>query len=197
MVMQQKFPLETISQHTIEELYLPSLEQLIRTAVGQEAEICWFDWRTRSSDKAKTRFPKGTKIHLDDRSINLEPVQAVHVGETSRPLLLSIGFAAMLGIERKNFSRDDVWRPSGDPIESHPLAVMDGSTVTDEKLVEVDVVRHSYIGESYYPLQHDAYKWYFINNQTKEDVLLFKMYDSAEGVRAKCEANLASACGRI
>lgn len=124
----------------------------------------------------------------------------------------------MLGIERKNFSRDEsglsrkkhsrncldtlltvlsVWRPSGDPIESHPLAVMDGSTVTDEKLVEVDVVRHSYIGESYYPLQHDAYKWYFINNQTKEDVLLFKMYDSAEGVRAKCEANLASACGRI
>lgn len=71
-------------------------------------------------------------------------------------------------------------------VESDPLAVLDGSTVPVEKLVEVDVVRHSYLGESYYPMQDDGYRWYFINKQTKEEVLLFKMYDSNEAVKAKC-----------
>ncbi|KAH7133737.1 putative 7 alpha-cephem-methoxylase [Dactylonectria macrodidyma] len=189
MVMQQQFPLEIINQHTVENLYLPSLEELIRTAVGQEAEICWFDWRTRSSNKAKTRFPKGTKIHLDDRSINLEPVKAVHVDQSFTAAINRVHRHAGDRAEELLKGRVriiNIWRPSGDPIESHPLAVMDGSKVPAEKLVEVDVVRHSYVGESYYPLQHDDYKWYFINNQTNEEVLLFKMYDSAEGVKAKC-----------
>ncbi|KAK7414061.1 hypothetical protein QQX98_007093 [Neonectria punicea] len=196
MVMQQKFPLETINQQTVEEMYLPSLEVLLRDVVGQEAEIVWFDWRTRSSNKAKTRFPEGTKIHLDDRSIPLEPVKAVHVDQSPT--------AAINRVHRHSGSRADELLKGRVRIIKQVASIiclwimlltkyiMDGSSVSTEKLVEVDVVRHSYIGESYYPLQDDRYRWHFISNQSKEEVLLFKMYDSDVGVKAKCESTLRS-----
>jgi len=80
----------------------------------------------------------------------------------------------------------NIWRPYKRPVECHPIAICDGSTVPAEKLIEVDVVRHSYIGEAYYPTEHDGYKWYYFSRQTKEDVLIFKMYDSDEKAKAKC-----------
>ena len=64
---------------------------------------------------------------------------------------------------------------------------MDGSSVPEEKLVEVDVVRRSFPGESYYPLEHGGYKWYFMDRQTQEDVLFMKMNDSNQSVKAKCK----------
>ncbi|KAK5991156.1 Fe(II)/2-oxoglutarate-dependent dioxygenase nvfI-like protein [Cladobotryum mycophilum] len=189
MVMKQDFPLENIDQEAVENVYLPSLEILIRDAVGQDAEIVWFDWRTRSSDPTRTTFPTGTKIQLDDRSISLQPVKAVHVDQSAS--------SAVNRVHRHSGDKADdilkgrvriinLWRPYGIPVESHPIALLDGSTVPRDKLVEVDVVRQSYIGESYYLLPHDGYRWYFINNQKCDEVLLFKMYDSDDNVGAKC-----------
>lgn len=63
---------------------------------------------------------------------------------------------------------------------------MDGSLVPDDKLVEVDVVRRSFPGESYYPLEHDGYRWYYMNQQSQNEILFMKMNDSKESVKAKC-----------
>ena len=79
-----------------------------------------------------------------------------------------------------------VWRPIGDPVESMPLAFMDGSRVPQDKLVEVDVVRQSFPGESYYPLEHDGYKWHFLNRQEQDEVIFMKMSDTKTDVAAKC-----------
>ncbi|KAF4461082.1 7 alpha-cephem-methoxylase [Fusarium albosuccineum] len=189
MVSRQNLCVKEFNQDTVETHYLPSLEKLIRDAVGQDAEIVWFDWRTRSSDQEVTKLPKGTKIHLDDRSINLSPVKAVHVDQSAS--------AAIKRVHHHSPNRADdilksrvriinVWRPYEGPVESSPIAVLDGSTVPSNKLVKVDIVRRTYLGESYYVLPHDQYKWYFINKQNIEDILLFKMYDSDENVKAKC-----------
>ncbi|KAI1453720.1 putative 7 alpha-cephem-methoxylase [Annulohypoxylon moriforme] len=188
-VKHQEFCLETIDEDAVKKFYLPSLETLLRELLGSDAEIFWFDWRTRSSDKSKTTFSPGTKINLDDRTIDLAPVTAVHVDQTK--------VAAVNRVHRHMGKRAEellkgrvriinIWRPYDVCVESYPIAVLDGSTVPPEKLVDVDVVRQSYIGESYYPLQHDGYQWYFVDKQTKEDVLLFKMYDSCEVAKAKC-----------
>ncbi|KAM5343508.1 hypothetical protein ACJ41O_012045 [Fusarium nematophilum] len=183
MVAQQSLCVDKFDQETVERDYLPSLEKVIRDAVGQEAEIVWFDWRTRSSDESATKLPKGTKINLDDRTIDLSPVKAVHI---NLPQPQSIESTITPGTGRKTSSKGVVWRPYEGPVESCPIAVLDGSTVPEDKLVRVDVVRRSYIGECYYVLPHGEYRWYFINNQRCEDVLLFKMYDSDQKVKAKC-----------
>lgn len=90
------------------------------------------------------------------------------------------------GIETK-LRYSSVWRPIGAPVESNPLAFMDGSTVPDDKLVVVDVVRRSFPGESYYPLEDGEYRWHFMNRQTENELLFMKMNDSKKDVKAKCK----------
>jgi hypothetical protein len=80
-----------------------------------------------------------------------------------------------------------VWRPIGLPVESSPLAFMDGSTVPDDKLVKVDVVRRTFLGESYYPLEGGGYRWHFLDHQTPDELLFMKMSDSKQDVKAKCK----------
>lgn len=90
--------------------------------------------------------------------------------------------------EFKVLTLNSVWRPIGDPVENFPLAFMDGSAVPEDKLIEVDVVRRSFPGESYYPLENGGYKWYFMDRQTQDDVLFMKMNDSDSSVKAKCKS---------
>lgn len=65
---------------------------------------------------------------------------------------------------------------------------MDGSTVPDDKLIEVDVVRRTFLGESYYPLEGGGYRWHFMDHQTSDELLFMKMSDSNQDVKAKCKS---------
>lgn len=81
-----------------------------------------------------------------------------------------------------------VWRPIRHPIENFPLAVCDGSTVPADRLLAVDHVRKAYVGESAYPLAWPGYRWYYLGGQTRDEVLLFKTYDSGAGAGgARCK----------
>lgn len=80
-----------------------------------------------------------------------------------------------------------VWRPLLNPVENYPLAVCDGSSVPEDKLLAVDHVRKHYVGEGLYPLADPQYRWYYLNQQTKDEVILIKTFDSKEGVAAKCK----------
>ncbi|KAI8634669.1 putative 7 alpha-cephem-methoxylase [Xylariaceae sp. FL1651] len=189
----QKFPLAAVTDvidETIQKEYLPSLEGLIKDLVKQDCDIIWFDWRCRSSNKGKTDFAEGTKISLEDRMITLAPIRAVHVDQTPAAAIdrvhrhVSADRADQL--LRKRFRILNVWRPMAHPVENFPLAFCDGSSVPSEQLVEVDIVRKSFPGESYYPLESNAYKWYYLNNMSPDEVLFMKMYDSNENVKAHC-----------
>lgn len=42
-----------------------------------------------------------------------------------------------------------------------------------------DFVRKQYVGESMYPLPGwGQYRWYYLSCQTRDEVLMLKMYDS-------------------
>ncbi len=77
-------------------------------------------------------------------------------------------------------------------VEDFPLAVCDGSSVPPESLVAVDHVTRGYIGESYYLLYHASHRWYYLDKQTKDEVLLFKTFDSLHSAKAKCIQLLVS-----
>lgn len=96
-----------------------------------------------------------------------------HLGDRAESLL------------KKRFRIINVWRPLRHPVEDYPLAVCDGSTVPATSLVTADHVRKFYTGESLYPLHNEAYRWYYLNRQTKDEVLLLKMFDNKEEVMAR------------
>ena len=81
-----------------------------------------------------------------------------------------------------------VWRPLLNPVDNFLLAVCDGSTVSPQNVLRVDHVRKHHVGESLYPLYKPDYRWYYLNRQTRDEVLLLKIFDSKEGVPARCKS---------
>jgi hypothetical protein len=82
-----------------------------------------------------------------------------------------------------------VWRPINHPVEDMPLAVCDGSTVRQGDLVETDHVRSSYIGSTMYLIDDERHRWHYVSKQTPDEVLVFKNFDSASDVAARCKSN--------
>ncbi|KAI0902852.1 putative 7 alpha-cephem-methoxylase [Ustulina deusta] len=194
----QELPVKNLTEENILSEYLPSLEGMIRKLLGQDCEIIWFDWRARSSDKGRTDFPEGTKVSLENRMITLAPIRAVHVDQTPAATIdrvyRHVGGDRADELLKKRFRIINVWRPLEGPVENFPLTFCDGSSVPHEQLVEVDVVRQSFPGESYYPLESKGYKWHFLNQQRPDEVLFMKMNDSDTTVKAQCKLLTMTLC---
>jgi hypothetical protein len=74
-----------------------------------------------------------------------------------------------------------------DVVQDWPLTVCDGSTVTGADLVEADHIRRQYMGSTMYLKHNPNQRFYYMSNQTNEDVLMFKNFDSDKSISAKCE----------
>ncbi|KAF2175361.1 putative 7 alpha-cephem-methoxylase [Zopfia rhizophila CBS 207.26] len=189
--------------------YFPEMEHLIRREISGVTDVFFFDWRLRSTDKAKTDTPEGSHVDLANPLHYLEPIEAVHVDQSDNGAYMRVeehtGIRAAelhqrrffiiksvrehrltLIDSRANDSFFSIWRPFGNTVENFPLAMCDGSTVGPRDLVLADHVRKTYIGETVYPLYQDNYKWYYLNRQTRDEVLILKMFDSEPTAKAKC-----------
>ena len=71
-------------------------------------------------------------------------------------------------------------------VGDYPLAVCDGSSVTLPGLVAVDHLRRRCVGESQYPPYSPEYRWHYFSQQTKDEVLILKMFDNDPDVKARC-----------
>lgn len=83
--------------------------------------------------------------------------------------------------------RNSVWRPIENEVDEWPLAMLDGSTIPNRNLVNIDHVRRTYVGETQYAVYSSEYRWHYLSRQKKDEVIIMKMYDSAQDVPAKCE----------
>lgn len=73
----------------------------------------------------------------------------------------------------------NVWRPIEYPVAHYPLAVVDFATINCEKdLVDVDLIRPEKTGAFHLVRYNPSQKWYFLNKQAPDEVLLLKNYDS-------------------
>lgn len=53
-------------------------------------------------------------------------------------------------------------------------------------LVETDHVRRHYSGSTFYLMHNPAQRFYYMSKQSKNEVLIFKNFDSKPDVEAKC-----------
>jgi len=76
----------------------------------------------------------------------------------------------------------NAWRNiSGAPIVKDPLGVTDGRTVREEHYVTTDLVHRDRVGQTYSVTEHPDHRWMYFSGMHKNEVLLFKCYDSFEG----------------
>ncbi|KAF1738929.1 hypothetical protein CRV24_000858 [Beauveria bassiana] len=97
--------------------------------------------------------------------------------------------------EGKDFDIINVWRPLRGPNNDWPLAMCDWQTIDPAKDVRVnDAIRKNRVDENAILHYNENHKWYFMPNQTEEELIVFRNADSL-GQRARESFNLDSGFG--
>ena len=71
-----------------------------------------------------------------------------------------------------------MWRPLVDVVETDPLVCCDTRTVTDSDLDVVQKVMDETVEESMYLKRQKQHQWYWMSNQTRNDVTVMTVWDS-------------------
>ncbi|PVH88849.1 methyltransferase CmcJ [Cadophora sp. DSE1049] len=175
------------NREVVDSLYLPEIEALIREKVSGVDRVFFFDWRPDKASKKRAR-DRGEVIDLNKLTSWLRPAMHVHIDQS--PLAALNRIRLQLPGEADHLLRGRVriinaWRPLIDCVEDWPLAVCDGSTVRNADLVECDHVRRHYMGSTMYLKSAKEQKFYYMSKQGKDDVLLFKQFDSRRNIKGK------------
>jgi hypothetical protein len=78
----------------------------------------------------------------------------------------------------------NVWRPIK-TILKDPLGVAEANSVPDDDLVPVKLIYPDREGETYSVRPNEGHKWFYVNEQRPEEVLLIKCFDSKTDGRAR------------
>jgi len=115
-----------------------------------------------------------------------KPLTAAHIDQT--PGSSAHRVEAHLGDEAQDllkgrFQVVNVWRPLFGPLKDFPLMVGDYRTFDVVRDGEAtDLVFPHFVGESLNLYHHPDHKWYFAREQQRNEVWVFKCFDSKPGV---------------
>ncbi|KIX09849.1 uncharacterized protein Z518_00930 [Rhinocladiella mackenziei CBS 650.93] len=170
-------------EEDIDESYVPAVKELVREMIGEDVvRIELFDWRLRNSQ---------SRMVIDDpnsesspQMVKIAPARVVHVDQS--PAGVFDRMHRYLGEEADVLARKyrirliNVWKPMVDVVEDMPLALCDARVATEQDLVEVDFVLEDYNRRTYMAKYTDRFKFYYMSRMTKDEVIMFKVFDSAD-----------------
>lgn len=175
---------DLLSRDSVDRVYLPEVESILRKEVVGVDRVFFFDWRLR---KFQPEAPAGN-INLNDKTQYLRPAVEMHVDQSPAATLKRIQLQLPEDAEfllKGRVRIFNVWRPLVSAIKDWPIAVCDGSTVVSSDLVETDNVRKHYAGSTMYLMSRESQKWYYMSEQGCNDVLIFKTFDSDPNVQSR------------
>jgi len=162
---------EFLDDEKIEKEYYKEVEELLKKEVGAK-RVFIFDHTVRR--KPGTTAAPGKIVR--------GPVERVHIDQT---------FDASVARVHRHLGDDaprllegrvriiNVWRPIGHPVAHKPLAVSDWRHLDPENdLVPVRFIYPDRVGGTYTVKYNPNHQWYYLSNQTPEEVTLIKCYDS-------------------
>ncbi|KUJ06619.1 uncharacterized protein LY89DRAFT_603054, partial [Mollisia scopiformis] len=79
------------------------------------------------------------------------------------------------------------WRPLHHEVKDAPLAFCDYFSTNDNDLVAADRVSEQYEGEIYYLKHSKMLTWYWIRDQTPDELAIFTSWDSDPKDGAACK----------
>lgn len=71
-----------------------------------------------------------------------------------------------------------VWRPLVDVVETDPLVLCDTQTLEDSDWDVVQKILDKSVEESMYLKRQQRHQWYWMSDQTKDDVIVMTIWDS-------------------
>jgi hypothetical protein len=163
-------------------VYYKEAEELVKAQTGA-TRVHVFDHTLRSGDE-DTRNAKSVR----------EPVTRVHNDYTEwsgpnrvRDLLPEEADDLLT----RRFAIVQVWRAIRNPIESHPLGIVDARCLAEKDLVISERRYPDRIGQTYQIAYNPDHEWYYFPRMARDEALVFKVYDSAKDGRARFTAHSA------
>ncbi|KAI0789661.1 hypothetical protein C8Q75DRAFT_806825 [Abortiporus biennis] len=159
----------------IQNIYYKEVEELLKKETGAK-RVLIFDHTIRRNDPAiAVEDPKkglrtaALRVHIDQTYEASVARVHRHLGDDADRLLK--GRVRII----------NVWRPIGHPVAHEPLAVSDWRTLdTEHDLVPVRFLYNDpRPNAGIYAVKYNPkHKWYYLSNQTPDEVTLIKCYDS-------------------
>jgi hypothetical protein len=166
----------------LKSIYYKEVEALVKQRTGA-SRVHVFDHTLRSGDEAT----RNTKLVR-------EPVARVHNDYTDwsgpnrvRDLLPEESDDLL----SRRFAIVQVWRAIRNPIESDPLAICDARTIAAKDLLVSERRYPNRIGQTYQVAHNPGQDWYYFPKMTRDEALVFKVFDSATDGRARFTAHSA------
>ncbi|RDW67054.1 hypothetical protein BP5796_09803 [Coleophoma crateriformis] len=153
-------------------VYLRDTVNLVKEELGANRVLC-FDWRLRKRTSPTASLSQQPHNLDYDRFEALETAKIVH---------------ADLGFELTQLS---VWRPFVAVVQDNPIAFCDRRTVRREDLISVDKIHEDHWEEGLYMYDRPWHKWYWVSDQTSDEVTLFVTWDSKEGNTVACPPHVS------
>ena len=92
---------------------------------------------------------------------------------------------------KKRWAIIQVWRPIRGPVMIDPLGICDGRSIPQQGFIKVER-RYKYrTGEVYHIAHNPAHAWYWFPHMTRDEALVFKVFDSDTGVPSRFTAHSA------
>lgn len=169
-----------LDDEQIKRVYYPETEELLKKATGA-SRIFFFDHTIRRQSQDARKADPTKPITLRG------PVQRVHIdqsysaGRSRVPHHLPDEAETLL---KGRYQIINVWRPIKTVLKD-PLGVAEANSVSDDELVPIKLIYPNREGETYSVKASPNHKWHYLFQQTPEEVLLIKCFDSKIDGRAR------------
>ena len=161
-------------------VYYKETEELIK-AISGATRVQVFDHTLRSGDND----------FRSDKPVR-EPVRRVHNDYTEwsgpqrvRDLIPDEANELL----KRRFAIIQVWRGINKPIKSDPLCICDSRLLKGSELYPSRRVYPDRIGETYVVTHSQNHKWLYFSEMTRDEAIVFKVYESAKDGRARWTAH--------
>lgn len=172
-----------LNKDEVKSAYYREVEAVLKKATGA-TEAFVFDHLVRQQETGKLQpmfgqRPKGTSpgaagmVHSD------------YTNDSANKRLHLILAEHSVQRRVKRFSIVNLWRSINRPVLNVPLAVCDAQSVAVRDLVPTKIHYPNRVGEIYTALHRSRHQWWYFSEMTREEVLIFKQYDSLDGPVAR------------
>lgn len=204
-------PTDFLDADKVTGAYYEEMEQLFHQKIPDATRVIIFDHNVRAANLAlfteTSRYEEGQ----EKRVAVTGPVRFAHNDYThkSGPLRVQaltkprgaggsyafekpiLSEAEVEQVLKKRFAIVQAWRPINKPVVDCPLAILDARSIKESDLEESTLVYPDREGYTYIVAPNAEHKWYFVPEMHREEVMLFKVYDSQLDGRTRFGAHSA------
>jgi hypothetical protein len=174
IVKHQSAEKDFLDEEKIKQVYYKEVEDILKKEAGATKVFIFDHTIRRASGDIRGAPLRGPvqRVHID-QSYRAAPLRVTHHLPDEADTLLKSRYRII-----------NVWRPIR-RILKDPLAVADANSVPDSDLVPIGLIYPDREGETYSVRHGEGHKWYYLDGQDTDEVLLIKCFDSIVDGRAR------------